>query len=828
MIDSFLPSTPFDNPVLIFALVMLIILVAPILFKKIKIPGIVGLILAGTLVGPGLLGLLERDFTIELLGTVGLLYLMFMAGLSIDLNQFEKLKEKSIGFGLISFLIPQMAALYVGTEFLGYSISTSFLLGSIVGSHTLLAYPIIEKLGITKNQGVTMAMGATLVTDTLSLGILAVVAATAGDSSGAGYWAGFSVSVLIFVAGALLTIPRLGRWFFRNVKYERNIDYVFVVAVLFITAFLAEAAGLAPIIGAFMAGLLLNRLVPETGTLMSRVQFVGNVFFIPFFLISVGMLVDVSVLAELDVWIKAAAYSALVFVGKGLASVFATYAFKHSKDEGLVIFGLTTPQSAATLAVTLVGYELGFFDSTAVNAVVIMILITCLVGPYLAEKYGRKVAVAEDEKPYEPSDAPQRILVPLANPETSDVLMDIAFMVRDEKMDQPIYPLTVAKNGARVEENVARGEKMLSHAVIYAASAEVPINPITRVDLNVAKGISRAVNEQRITKVIVGWNGRNGARKNIFGTILDQLLGEIDELVMVCKVEKPVNTFERIVVAVPPYATMETGFYEAMKSLKTMAEQMSLAVSVITTKEREETVKKTVEKIRPKVDTVYIAAESWVRLPRILENEWKENDLFVLMSTRPGTISWRPALDKLPGVLAQKYPELSFITVYPSERPPLVAKPGNEDQLSSLFSAERIRTGIESSDIESALHEMVVSDSEVFGGIDRSRITRRLLDNSSDFTPEVMPGVVFYDSHTSKVKERALFVGISERGIRVPNTANTAHVILLLLSPKELSAEDHLKNVTRVVKIVRTTGQVDKLKKAESPKEVMQILGKIE
>jgi len=283
MIDSFLPSTPFDNPVLIFALVMLIILVAPILFKKIKIPGIVGLILAGTLVGPGLLGLLERDFTIELLGAVGLLYLMFMAGLSIDLNQFEKLKEKSVGFGLISFLIPQLGAVYVGTQFLGYSMPTSLLLGSIVGSHTLLAYPITEKLGITKNLGVTMSMGATLVTDTLSLGILAVVAASAGDNSGTGYWTGFGASVLVFVAVSLIFIPRLGRWFFRNVKYERNIDYVFIVAVLFITAYLAEAAGLAPIIGAFMAGLLLNRLVPESGTLMSRVQFVGNVFFYSLF-----------------------------------------------------------------------------------------------------------------------------------------------------------------------------------------------------------------------------------------------------------------------------------------------------------------------------------------------------------------------------------------------------------------------------------------------------------------------------------------------------------------------------------------------------------------
>ncbi|TVR14486.1 MAG: cation:proton antiporter, partial [Balneolaceae bacterium] len=667
MEDSFNFSLPFDDPVLIFALVMLIILLAPMIFRKLKIPGLVGLILAGTVVGPGLLGLIERDFTIELLGTVGLLYLMFMAGLSIDLNRFEKLREKSIGFGIMSFLFPQLAAIYVGTEFLDYSLSTSLLLGSIVGSHTLLAYPIAERLGITKNTGVTMSMGGTLVTDTLSLGVLAIVAGSVGDDLGTGYWVGFGTSVVIFVAAAVIILPRLGRWFFRNVQYEKNIDYVFMVAVLFATAFLAELAGLAPIIGAFMAGLLLNRLVPESGTLMSRIQFVGNVFFIPFFLISVGMLVDIQVLGSLDVWIKAIVFSVLVFFGKGLAAFAVRYLYKFTNEEGLVIYGLTTPQSAATLAVTLVGYELGFFDATAVNAVVIMILITCLIGPWLVENYGREVAKQEEDKPYSPADAPQRILVPLANPETSDALMDIAFMVQDKKSGQPIYPLTVARDGSNVEANVARGEKMLSHAVIHAASADVEVNPITRIDLNVARGIARAVEESRITNIVIGWNGEVSAKRAIFGSILDQLLREIDEMLMVCKIEKPVNTFERLVVAVPPFASHEIGFRGTIRSLKLMAEQMGVDLVFVSTIEREPHVKSGIDKIKPYLDVEYETIDKWSELPSWLEKNEQDNDLFVLMSSREGTLSWRPGLDRLPRVIAQKYPELSFITIYSSE-----------------------------------------------------------------------------------------------------------------------------------------------------------------
>lgn len=814
---------PFEDPVLIFALVMLIILLAPILFKKMKIPGLVGLILAGTIVGPGMLGLIERDFTIELLGTVGLLYLMFMAGLSIDLNRFEKLRGKSMGFGTISFLIPQLAALYVGTQFLGYSFATSLLLGSIVGSHTLLAYPIAERLGITKNTGVTMSMGGTLVTDTLSLGVLAIVAGSVGDNLGAGYWIGFGTSVLIFVAAALIILPRLGAWFFRNIRYENNIDYVFMVAVLFTTAFLAELAGLAPIIGAFMAGLLMNRLVPSSSTLMSRIQFVGNALFIPFFLISVGMLVDIQVLGSLDVWVKAIIFSLLVFFGKGVASLAVRYLFKFSNAEGWVIYGLTTPQSAATLAVTLVGFELGFFETTAVNAVVIMILITCLIGPWLVEKYGREVAIQEDEKPYEASEAPQRILVPLANPETSDALMDIAFMVRDAKFDQPIHPLTVANDGKDMEAQVARGEKMLSHAVLHAAAANIPVNPVTRIDLNIARGIARAINEIRISNVIIGWNGQVSTKRVVFGTILDQLLQETDEMVMVSKIERPVNTFTRIIVAIPPYAAMESGFAGSMRSIKLMAEQAGAKMEVVATHDREAYINKKVKSIKPELEFKCHSISQWAELPKWLSENRSENDLFILISARRGSVSWRPGLDRLPRVIAQKYPDLSFITVYPSEVE--ITASDNSALLKGpdMLVEERIKIGLKQGTIEDILEQIIARD-EAFRNIDIDRITRRLLENSTDYTPEVMPGVVLFEAHTSKVDKQLLFLGVQKNELNIKHTANPVHIIFVILSPKFVKVDDHLNALNRVVKLIRSGDELETIRSAKTPQEVMKLL----
>ncbi|MGM0744953.1 cation:proton antiporter [Rhodohalobacter sp.] len=819
MEEIFSYPLPFEDPVIIFALVMLIILLAPIAAKRLKLPAIVGLILAGTIVGPGLLGLIERDFTIELLGTVGLLYLMFMAGLSLDLIQFEKLRNKSIGFGLGSFLLPQLAALAAGVYLLDYSIATSLLLGSIVGSHTLLAYPIAERLGITKNMGVTMSMGGTLVTDTLSLGVLAVVAGSVGDSSGPGYWTGFAASVIAFVAISVLLLPRLGRWFFRNVKSQENMDYIFLVAILFTTAFFAELAGLAPIIGAFLAGLLLNRLVPASGTLMSRVQFVGNALFIPFFLISVGMLVDVSVLGSLDVWLKAIVFSVLVFAGKGLASFGITKLYKFSKEEGYVIYGLTTPQSAATLAVTLIGYDLGFFDSTAVNAVVIMILLTCLVGPWLVEKYGREVAIQEDKKPYKSSEAPQRILVPLANPETSDALLDIAFMVRNQKMDQPLYPLTVAREGRDAEAQVARGEKMLSHAVIHAAAADVPVNPVTRLDLNIAKGIARAVSEMRISNIIIGWNGQISAKQKIFGSILDQLLEEVQTMIMVSKIEQPVNTSKRIVVAVPPFAEFEPGFTEAVRSLKLMADQIGDELVIMTTKARQSFVKPRVNDIQPEPEVTFEAIEKWVDLPAWYDGFKEEGDLFVLLSARDGAISWRPGLDRLPRVIAQRYPGLSFITVYPAQIQPRLNGDTSQPEKLQLLQKKRIKVGLDKGESEEILEQIIHKD-PAFDDINLSRITKRLLKNSADYTPEVMPGVLLYEAHTSKVEEQLLFVGVSRDELNLKQVAHPAHVILILLSPKTYSVDQHLEGVNEVAQLIKPGKNLLKVKEAESAEKV--------
>lgn len=660
-------TEPITDPILTFALLMVTVLVAPLVFQKLRLPSLLGLICAGAVIGPSVLGLLERDRTMVLLGSVGLVFLMFVAGLSMDLSGFLKAKRKSISFGLASYLFPALLALVAGPWLLGFDFAASVMLGSIVGSHTLLAYPIVSRIGITKNSAVTIAMGGTLVTDVVSLGVLAVVMGANSGTTDLTFWLLFAMKVGVFVLGALTLLPRLGRWFFRTVKYDSNTDFLFMLSVLFFTAWSAELAGLAPIIGAFLAGLMMNRLVPESGTLMSRIQFVGSALFVPFFLVSVGLLVDVSVLGQAEVWRQALVFAVLVLLGKGGSSLLVGRLIGFTPAERWVVAGLTIPQAAATLAVTLIGFEIGLFSEVAVNAVILLILISCLIGPVLVERHGRKVALQDEGLPYDPTTAPQRILVPLANPETAEHLMEIAMMVHDPSLHEPIYPLIVCSSDGDVAANVARSERMLASIVEFAAATEYKVSPVTRVDLNIAKGISRAVLEKRVSTVIIGWNGEVSTRSAIFGSVLDQLLEEVEVQVVVCKITSSMNLFRRVVLALPPFASLESGFSDVLRTVKLMVEQLGATLVIVTNQALEPHLKEKAETVRPLIDIKWQDLESWEELlPWVAENR-QAGDLLVLASARQGAVSWRESLDELPRNIAKKQPDLCFAVIYSSE-----------------------------------------------------------------------------------------------------------------------------------------------------------------
>lgn len=817
-----MPTTlPINDPVLIFAIAMAIFLLAPILFERMKVPGIIGLIILGTVVGPNVAGLLERDFTFELLGQVGLLYLVFLAGLELDLNRFNEYRRRSVTFGLLSFGMPMGLALLV-MPLLGFGLPASALVGAIIGSHTLLAYPVVSRLGIVKNAAMVTVIGGTLVTDTLALTVLAVVVGAMAGELGLLFWVQLFGVLGLYVAVVVAAVPRIGRWFFRNVPSEAPAEFLFLMVVLFATAWAANLAGAEPIIGAFLAGLTLNRLIPLKSPLMTRVRFVGNALFIPFFLLSVGMLVDPAVLVESSrVWLLAGALVGMVHVGKFVGAWLSKMLFGYSRDEGMAMFGLSSPQAAATLAVTFVGLEIGLFDGEMVNAVILMILVSVFVGPSLVERFGRKVALQEERKPYDPSEAPRRILIPVSNPATADALMDIAFFLRDSHSDEPLYPLMVVRGTEQDSEaQVAEAEKMLSHAVLYAAGADVPVSPLTRVDPNIASGISRAMAETRTSIVVVGWDGRaSGSRTAVFGTVLDQLLEQTRQMVIVAKMGHPLNTTRRVVVVVPPRADHHPGILAAAGALKNLVSEVHAEFEALVVKEEVEGYRALFEGVRPDLPMEFEAVEGWGPLLWELRTRLQPQDLVVVLSARHGTLSWHRELERLPAQLASLVPE-SFLLVYPpdAEATPTDAR-GSPATLPLALDEGRIAVELQATTYREALEQLL---SAHFEDPDRVReIVTRLSTSEEEFSSEVRPGVVLPHALETELDAPAMFLGISREGVRFPHASEPARAIFLLLGSEE-KRFDHLRLLTRTARLVRESEDLDELFEARDVARVVR------
>jgi len=793
------PSLPFTDPVLVVATASLVFLVVPLLFERFRVPGIIGLILAGAAIGPHGAGLLARSNTIVLLGTVGLLYLMLLVGLELDLHQFARYRARSLGFGTLSFLVPGALGVGMGMA-LGYSLPSALLIGSVFSSHTLLAYPIASRLGIVRNAAVTAALGGTILTEVLALLVLAIVVKSRGGALDAAFWLGLAIPFAVYVAVVMLGLPRLGRWFFRTVSSDGSTEFIFVLAALFVASYTAHFGGVEPIIGALLAGLALNRLIPAHGALMSRIHFAGNAIFIPFFLLSVGMLVDVRALQGRAVGI-AAGLTAGVVAGKWLASFAAEKVFGWTADEGWTVFGLTVPHAAGTLAIVLVGFEAGLLDQTEVNGVVLMILVTCLAGPWAVERFGRRVALREEQRPYDPRAAPRRIVVSLSKPETADTLMDLAFILRGAGTDEPVHPLMVVRgegSDADAEAEVADAEKVLAHAVVHAAAAEVPVVPLTRVDPNVAAGIARGVAETRGSLIVLGWSGRRGPGQAMFGGVLDQLLQRTRQAVVAARVARPVNTTGRVVLLLPPAIERHPGFGDALRTVNLLASGAGADLTAITLGGDPERLKALHGQVKPALPAAWERVDGWGELLDRLATRVRPGDLVVLASARRGTLAWHPRLVRLPEQLAALVPG-SLLLVFPAE--PELAD--GAARLSDGVVPERVvRLGAIS--FVAAVGRLLEGVFDEDTGRELANIVVR---NEEQFSSEVVPGVVLPHVRLKGLAHPVLLLGVSREGVEFPRARHPARLIFLLVSPAE-RAEEHLQTLAEVARLLSAPERV--------------------
>ncbi len=686
---------PLQSPVLVFSLILLIILMAPILLKRLNIPGIIGLIISGVVIGPYGFNLLENNFAIKLFSTIGLLYIMFIAGLELDLNEFKTHKNKSLVFGFLTFIIPISVGFPVCYYFLDYDFNASFLTASMFATHTLVAYPIVSKLGVAKNQAVAITVGGTILTDTAVLIILAVIIGNSQGNLEQSFWIRLGISLAIFSAIMFLIIPRIAKWFFKKLESEKHAHYIFVLAVVFFAAFLSEVAGIEPIIGAFVAGLALNPLIPHSSALMNRIEFIGNSLFIPFFLISVGMLVDVSVILSGPMaLIVALTLSIVAIFGKWLAAFFTQRIFKYSRAQRQVIFGLSSAHAAATLAVILVGYQAKILDENILNGTIILILITCVVASFAAEKSAKKIALSQEsdisvDELRNQSHYNEQILIPVANLALVENLLDFALIIKDKNSTNPVTLLSVVPNNNEAELNIFKYKKELEKFILQGSASESTVSTITTIDHNPASGIARAAKEIMADFVIIGWPQKTGFIDKIFGEKIDSLINNVDKGLVLCRFVRPLIEKKKLVFVCPPFTEKETGFATIVQKVFRISQEYSIPVVLYSEERTYEAVQQIIKALKLNGKVKFKPFSFWENF-LVITKEISPSDLIVFIASRRGSISYAPHLERIPDKFERYMNQNNLIVVYPQENVSGISMDDYEN-----FSPDPINKGIE-------------------------------------------------------------------------------------------------------------------------------------
>ena len=662
---------PLKNPVLIFSLILFIILLSPILLKRLKVPGIIGLIISGVVIGPHGFNILEKTSAVELFSTIGLLYIMFIAGLELEMNEFKANRNKSLLFGFFTFFIPIIIGFPVCYYLLGYDLNASFLTASMFATHTLVAYPIVSRFGIAKNQAVAISVGGTILTDTAVLIILAVILKNAEGNLNAEFWYKLGISLTIFAAIMFLIIPRVAKWFFSKLESEKHAHYIFVLSVVFFAAFLAEVAGVEKIIGAFVAGLALNKLIPHSSALMNRIEFIGNALFIPFFLISVGMVVDVSVIMNgSTALIVAGTLTVVALIGKWVAAWFAQIAFNYSSSQRQLIFGLSSSHAAATLAIILVGYNKGILDENILNGTIILILITCVVASFATEKAARAIIVSGDvnntQNSLPPSMSYEHILLPVANVENIDKNLELALLIKDKKSPNPVSILSVVANDGAAEINLIKSKNKLEHYIHQGSATETKVNIITTIDHNVMSGISRTAREIMSDIVIIGWPQRMAFIEKIMGEKLDTVLANSDKSVFISYMEKPLISLKKIILFAPPLAELENGFAVWLSKFAKLAQELTVPLVIYSEAKTHDAIDVWQKKSPFSANISFRQFNEWEDI-LIISRDITEDDLIVLVTARKGSVSYFSLLDNIPSKLEKHFEPNSKIIVYPRQ-----------------------------------------------------------------------------------------------------------------------------------------------------------------
>ncbi len=665
-------TLPIEDPVLKFMLIMAIVLVAPLLLNRLRIPYLLGLIIAGAVIGPHGLNLVLRDSSIILSGTVGLLYIMFLSGIEMDMNDFRRNSGRSLVFGLLTFSVPMIFGILLGYYVLGFPLYSSILLAGLFASQTLVAYPIVSRLGITRDKAVTIAVGGTVLTDTLALLVLTVIVGLASGNLADGFWLRLGGSVVACIAVIMVIFPLIGRWFFKWCSDSIS-QYVFVLVMVFLGAFLAQMAGLEPIIGAFLAGMAMNRLIPSTSPLMNRIEFVGNAIFIPFFLIGVGMLIDYRAFFESWETLKVAAVMIVgITAAKYIAAALTQKAFRLSRDQRTLLFGLSSAHVAATLAAVMVGYNvilghtpdgepIRLLNESVLNGTILMIFVTCTVSTFATQRGAHNIALG-GVREKEEADPADLILIPVSHEQTVSELVSLGTLLKPKKQKNALCALHAVNNAAHNPQAEKHAQKLLDMAVKTAAASDDYMQGVLRYDVNIVNAITSTVCERNASDLILGAHQEHGFSEAYLGKTAESLLAQNNITTFIYKSVQPISTIQRHLILIPAHAEKEAGFPLWVQRLWQLGRNTGTEMYFCGTEE-------TLDYLREKngkspINARFRTVPDWSHLHDLAHEMRTDDALWVVLSRREKP-SYSPVMARLPHMLESYFTDRSCILIYP-------------------------------------------------------------------------------------------------------------------------------------------------------------------
>lgn len=657
------------DPTWIFFLVLSIILFAPILLNRLHIPNVVGLIIAGILVGEYGFNLLERDSSFELFGQVGIYYIMFLAGLELDMGSVKKYGRQGMLFGLLTFGVPFVMGFYAGVHLLQLGTLPSLLLSCLLSSHTLVSYPIVGRYGMGRHRSVIISVVATAFATFAALLTLAFVVGMQDPNTSALSWVIFSAKCILYIASVTFIFPRLGRWFLRR-NDDSVMQYIFVIALVFLSAALANLAGLEGLLGAFLAGLAINRLIPRTSPLMNRIEFVGHAIFIPYFLIGVGMMIDISVLGSGFTTLWFVLVMVVVATVSKMAAAWLMHLFSPgNRAQFWLMFGLTNAHAAGALAIVMIGSspEVGLIDSVALNGAIMVILFSCIISSLATNHGARKLALSDTTLDDNQGSYHGKCLVAYSQEDNVDVMTQLAILIRNPYIPDSLMGLSVAFDDDSGEDQVRKGKALLEKAQKTAAAADISMATLCRLSTNVASGILHTIKEYEAGEVIMCLTDREtGMAKFSLGNVINHVLsGSHRELMLVRSIVPP-GTLKQIVVVVPEKAEYEVGFYKWLEHLARMGEQIDCRITFHTHPATMKYIKGYMAQKHTNVRTSFVEMNKWSGI-RQMAVGMNEDHMLVVVTARPGFISYSRAMDRFPQILSRHFKQTNIMLLYPDQ-----------------------------------------------------------------------------------------------------------------------------------------------------------------